>query len=230
MKESEILKRIYPSVVTFAADWRKMIKDVSRLKLKEISLFLTCAGFQDRQQIYQALEKTSVQKIPHVHARHDMTEDEFDYLINHYKTKAFTIHCGYFKFVKGSKHIKKIFIENNSGQTRIKSSNSLNQAGGICIDLSHLEHSRNRSPRDFEIVIEAAKKYKIGCNHLSAVLDNGLSWHKVKKLSELDYITKIPKSYFSKYINIELNNSIPEQLRFRKYIAKILAKKWSKPR
>ena len=74
MTEAEILKRIYPSVVTFLGNWQKMIKDVSRFKLKEISLFLTCATYLERKKIYQALEDTSVEKIPHVHARHDMRD------------------------------------------------------------------------------------------------------------------------------------------------------------
>lgn len=228
MIEQEILKRIYPSVVTFASDWRKQVKDIKRLRLKEISLFLTAVGTRERQQIYQALEKTSVQRIPHVHARHDMLEEELDFLVARYKTKVFTIHCGYYKFFKNSKYKKKFFIENNMGQTRIKNLNDLKKGGGICIDLSHLEHFRTRSLRDYKMAQVAAKKYKIGCNHLSAVKPNGLSWHHARNTTELDYIRSIPKHYFSRYINLELSNSIPEQLKFKKYIAKLLAKQWNK--
>ena len=92
MTEAEISKRIYPSVVTFIGDWRKMVKDVSRLQLREISLFLTGVGFRQRQQIYRELEKIKITSIPHVHARHDMKAEEFDYLVSRYKTKVFTIH------------------------------------------------------------------------------------------------------------------------------------------
>jgi len=229
MKESEILKRIYPSVVTFVGDWQEMIKDVAKFKLTEISLFLTDAGITERKKIYQALKEARIKKISHVHLRHDMRESELDFLVSQYKTKAFTAHCRYYlRYFKTSKHQKNIFIENNNGQSKIKDLSVLKQVGGVCIDLAHLEHFRRHSPKDYNLSLEAAENYFIGCNHLSAVLANGKSWHRVKKLSDLDYVKNIPQKYFSQYINLELANPISQQLEFRNYLAEILAKQWNK--
>lgn len=228
MTEKQILNRIYPSVVTWAGDWQKMINDVKRLKLRDISLFLTGARYKERQKIFRELEKTLVSRIPHVHARHDMREDEFDYLVNKYKTKVFTLHFQYIPNLSKSKHLKKIFIENNGRQATITNFNTLKKVGGLCIDLTHYHDMLHHSPRHHKITVKAREKFQVGCNHLSAINSNNRQSHYAKSISELDYISDIPKKYFSKYINIELGNSIPEQIKFKKHIAKVLKKSWDK--
>jgi len=228
MNGKDILKRIYPSVVTYNGDWRKMMAEVRNLGLKEISLFLTAAGYLERKKIYSALAKTKVKKIYHVHLRHDMRESELDFLVKHYQTKVFTSHYQYLDRFKSSKHIKQIFIETNGPFDWVKNSRSLNKVGGICVDLSHIQHFKNHYPVDYKIAKNLAKEFKVGCNHLSAVLPNGKSWHRVEKLSDLDYVKNIPQFYFSSYINLELVNSITQQLQFKKYLAKILAQAWKK--
>lgn len=228
MTEEEIIKRIYPSIVTYLGDWRQMVKDVGRFKLKEVSLFLTGASFSERQQIYQALKDSEVKRIPHVHLRHDMQERELNFLVSHYHTKIFTAHYQHLKRYKNFGHKKKIFIECNNGQARIKNFNTLKSVGGVCIDLAHLEYFRLLLPHYYEITCQAAKNYRVGCNHLSAVLPNGLSYHRAYKFSDLDYVKNISQKYFSRYICLELINSIEEQLEFKKYIAKLLARSWQK--
>lgn len=229
MKESEILKRIYPSIVTFYGDWRQMVADVKRLGLKEISLFLTGAAPKERKEIYKALLKTKVEKIPHVHIRHDFKESELDFLVATYKSQVFTTHYQYFKKnFANSKYKKNIFIENNNGRHRIRDFKVLNQAGGACIDLSHLEEFRLKAPGYYKVSNQIAKNYQVGCNHLSAVLPSGKSWHHAKSVADLAYVGSIPKFYFSRFINLELKNSIPEQIKFKKYLAKLLAKQWNK--
>lgn len=226
MRENEIAKRIYPSIVTFAGDWRKLMAEAARLKLKEISLFLTGAAKKERQEIYQALKKTSVKSLPHVHLRHDMKEPELDFLIKEYKTRVFTSHYQCLNFFKNSKHLKKIFIEINDGRSRIRDIDLLKKTGGVCVDLSHLEQFRLNNPRYFKKAVLVAEKFKIGCNHLSAIRPGGESWHYAERISNLTYVKNIPRKYFSPYINLELGNSIKEQLGFKKYVAKILAKVW----
>lgn len=229
MTEIEILKRIYPSVVTFASDWKKQAAEVDRLGLKEISLFLTGAAICERQEIYQILERAGVKKIPHVHARHDFLEKEFDYLTKRFKTRAFTIHFQYFKFFKKSKHLKRLFIESNRGSGGIKNFNPFKKIGGLCIDLSHITKFKIVSPNDYLMALAAAEKFRIGCNHVSAYnKKDRRAWHFVRNKKELDYLADIDKKYFSKYICLEIGNSIKQQLEFKKYIAKLLAKQWNK--
>ena len=226
MTKQDILKRIYPSVVTFQSDWWQMIGDVKKFKLTAISLFLTGVGYRERQKIYQMLEQTNVKRIPHIHARHDMKESELDYLVKRYKAKFFTIHYNYLKHFENSKHRKKFYVETNDGPHRIKDLRVLKNIGGVSVDLSHIKHFENLGSPELKIAQAAVKKYKVGCNHLSAVLPNGPSVHYCKNIKHLGYVTQLPRSYFSSYINIELANSIPEQLRFRRHLAKILAKQW----
>lgn len=226
MTEQDILKRIYPSIVTFASDWRKQAAEVKKLELKEISLFLTDTDFGERRQIYQALEKTKVKKIPHIHLRHGMKESELDYLAGRYQTEVFVIHFQYFKDFKNSKHKKRLFIESNRGPGLIKSLKPFAEIGGICLDLSHLAMFEKTNPEAFKMAVLTAKKYPVGGNHLSAIKPDGKSWHYADKVSDLDYVKNIPRKYFSRCINLELGNSIKEQLEFKKYVAKILARAW----
>ncbi|NUM25152.1 MAG: hypothetical protein HUU49_00840 [Candidatus Buchananbacteria bacterium] len=228
MTSDRIAKRIYVSVVTFLGDWRQMISDVNKFKLKEISLFLTGIGYRERQELYQLLAQSTVRRIPHVHARHDMKESELDYLVKRYGVKAFTIHFQFLKHFKNSKHKKIFFVETNDGKHRIKSLAALKQVGGVCVDLSHVKQFEISGNPELEVAKQAIKKYKVGCNHLSAVLPNGKSKHTAAGISQLNYVTSLPKSYFSSYINIELANSIPQQLRFKKHLVMILTKQWNK--
>lgn len=230
MTEAQILKRIYPSVVTFLGDWRQMIEDIKRLKLTDISLFLTYVGREDREIIYQLLTAAKVKRIPHVHVRSDMVETELDLLVKKFQTKAFTTHYRYLKYFTKSKYRKQIFIENNDGPDRIVDLRQVQNFGGLCIDLSHYAEMRKYNQKDFLIARDGVEKLKfpVGCNHLSAILKNGHSRHLALDMKQLDYVTSIPQSYFSDNINIELANSIPQQLEFRKHLAKILSKQWQK--
>jgi len=228
MRETEILKRIYPSIVTWGADWRQAIEDIKNLKLKEVALFLTGVNQSERQEIYRLLQRTSVKRIPHVHAKGEMSSSEFEFLIKHYKTRAFTIHYQYWQKFRKTKFRKKLFIEINDGDHRIRKIDNLKYFGGVCIDLSHYAEFKLSNPREFKVAQAAVQRYKVGCNHLSGLLARGKSWHRVKTKKELDYVVEIPKKYFSRYICLELQNSIREQLVFKKYLAKVLSKAWNR--
>lgn len=228
MRKRDILDRIYPSVVTFLGDWKKMLKEVQAFGLKKISLFLTATNFVRRKEIYDVLIKSKVRLIPHVHARQDMNEEELEFLVKRFHTKAFSLHYQYLDHFKNSRHKKKIYIENNDGPNRIANIKKLSFFGGVCIDLSHLYEHRMHAPKLLKIAINAAKHYKVGCNHLSAVMLDGHSRHVVRNIQELKYVQEIPKIFFSNHIAIELANPIKQQLYFKKYIADILYKQWNK--
>jgi len=55
MNEVQIAQMIYPSVVTCVGDWKKMLEEVRKLRLAEISLFMTMVGFRERKKIYALL-------------------------------------------------------------------------------------------------------------------------------------------------------------------------------
>jgi len=216
-------KRILPSVVTFAGDWRQMIKEVRRLNLSVISLFVTTVEPEERQEIYQALLKTKVKLIPHVYIRHDMLESEMDFLAKKYKTSCFSVHYQFLKNFEASKHLAEMFIETNEHESRIKSRRPLNRAGGLCIDLSHLDTYRQKDKHYYNYCLDLARQYHVGCNHLSAGNFNGLASHLVNQLTDLNYLLDMPSYCFSNYICFELGNPIKDQLQFKKYLVKLLS-------
>jgi len=226
MTEKEILKKIYPSITTCNVDWKKQIKEMGKLKIKDFSLFLTCTNTIERQKLYKELAKIKVNQIPHVHIRHDFQEKELDYLVERYNSKAFTIHYPSVKHFQNFKYKKQIFVENNWQTYSDKLFPEIKKFGGMCIDLSHLMIWENIKPGNLPTTRYAVEKYKVGCNHISAIKSNGVCEHYLAKLSEVDYLAELSKKYFSEYLNIELGNPIKQQLVIKKYIAKLLAKTW----
>ena len=71
--------------------WKNKIKEIEKFEIREISLFPTSLDKEDRKEMYNLLECSSLQRIPHVHLRHDMQAWELDYLMEHFKTKVFNI-------------------------------------------------------------------------------------------------------------------------------------------
>lgn len=231
-------RKILVSVTTLTPGlWEKKIKEIDRLKIKEIALFLTVTNYRERQLIYRQLEKTSLKQIPFVHLRSDMKTSEIEYLITRFKTKAFNVHPtaeGINFIKKNKKYSKIIFIENILLDEYFLQ--GLKKAGGICLDVSHWEDygfkQKLSSFRDFKKYLN---KYKIGCCHISGMKNKAFyfyieetgkkvknySSHKLADIKELDYIKKY-KKYLRGYIAIELENSLVEQLEIKKYLEKII--------
>jgi len=205
--------------------WRKKIKEIDELGLKKVAFFPTCLEKAQRKEFYGLLEKTGLKEIPFVHIRGDMDYNELDYLIKRYKTKAFNIHTGrqHPAIYDYSKYKKMLYLENTFpfDETELKG------FAGICLDLSHLEDDKNLRKDIFKHRQEMIEKYKVGCNHISAISQESqksesgkdiYSGHYFRELSEFDYLKNYPKTYFSKFIGMELENSLKEQLQAIEYI------------
>lgn len=215
------------------SDWKQKIKDIDRLGLKEIALFPTCLSPVERQELYEMLENTKLERIPHVHLREDFTDKEIDYLIKKYKTEVFNTHSGKYglPLLKLTKNQDKIFVE-NTFQIDSEYRHFVNRFGGICIDFSHWEDigvmQGVESYKNFESLI---KLNKVGCCHISGVQEKLLeafdekgsyySVHTMGKLSDLDYMKKYVK-YLPKYVSLELENSFEQQLEAKEYLEKII--------
>lgn len=229
--------KILPSITTIF-DWREKVKEVKELRLKEVNLFLTCVNSKERAELYELLKKTKVEKIPFVHIRSDMTKDELDYLIKNYHTQAFNIHTKReFPYPHDYKQYRgMIYIENvyeSLDEDEIK------EFAGVCLDLAHLEDDRLFNPRFYERNVEIIEKYGCGCNHIAPVKNSSFLSkgevsvgekkypknkhpHFLEDLSELDYLKRYPARYFGKFVALEMENSIKEQLEARDYISKLL--------
>ncbi|MBI4101643.1 MAG: hypothetical protein HY443_01615 [Candidatus Nealsonbacteria bacterium] len=214
-------------------DWRARLQEAKELGVKELALFPTCLDFEDRQALYSALPEFSIENIPFCHLRSDMGVEELDFLVKNYHTKAFNTHMEieYPRVRDWSKYQKIIFIEFVYHKLDEK---ELKEFGGICLDISHLEDDRLLHRENYEHNLKVLEKYPIGCNHISAVRklsrvdevgQERFDFHRLDDLSELDYLRGYPEKYFSPLCAIELENSIPEQLKVRDYINKIILEK-----
>jgi len=224
-------RKILPSITTIDKSlWRNKIEELRKLKFKEVFLFLSSLGKEDRKELYKLLKQTNIERIPFVHLKSDMELWELDYLVENYKTEIFNIHTQreHPLLHDYSKYKDIIYIENTISPLDER---EIKDFAGICLDLSHLEGSRVMRKDVYENDIKLIKKYPIGCNHISAIDESSFlsedanpvyDDHFISDLSELDYLKKYPKEYFSHFIVIELENSIEEQLKVKEYIINLL--------
>lgn len=223
-------RKILVSVTGINSSCENKIREIKKYKIKEFALFLGPFNFEKRQGLYSLLKKYSLNNIPFIHLRNDISPQEIDFFIRNYKTKIFNTHSqkDYPLIYNWSKYKKRIYLENVYNMPTKK---ELEEFAGICLDISHLENDRILNPKRFKKIVKIINEYKIGCNHISPVknkiwIDNKgekrFDFHYFKKLSEFDYIKKYPSSFFSNCIAIELENSIKEQLKVKKYIENLI--------
>ena len=231
-------KNFLLGLTTISPDqWKNKIKEIDELKIKEIALFPTCLDLGQRKELYQLLEKTKLEKTPHVHLRHDSESWELDYLVDKYKTEAFNVHPdeNIREFLDQNQKYKNIiYVENLLMDDNFEE--IVKYCGGICLDISHWEdHGRLSKRPGYEKLPGLIKKYKIGCNHISAVNKKtslyrdsfynrdfyNFSNHRLAELNEVDYV-KNYKAYLSDIISLELENSFSRQLEVKEYLEKII--------
>lgn len=208
------------------SDWRGKLAEIKRFRITEAALFLEKYRRPQREKIYKALTNSIVKKVPLVHLRNDMSAEELEYLCNKYNNPYLTIHEDSFKGIaKWKKYKKKLYLEMNY-DNKVPRNARVGQVGGFCVDLSHFMAAKEKRVKDFEYVIKRKKNNNIfACNHI-----NGYSYkhkwdiHKIKNLEEFKYLKTLPRFVFGDVIAIETNNSIAEQLKFKKYIIKMLKK------
>ncbi len=224
-KKNSFKKRILVSITGKTdREWQNKMKEINRLKIPRVALFLEFFNRTQKKKIYRALLRSQIKEIPLVHVRNDMTRDEFAFLIKNFGTRYFTIHEDGFKYLgKWQGFHKKLFLEMNydghiAGNVKVK------KIGGFCIDLSHFKAAEERWKKDFQYILRRNKIHKyFGCNHL-----NGFSYktnsdlHTVKSSKDFDYLKTLPKFLFGKVIALEVFNGITDQLKFKKYLEKFL--------
>jgi hypothetical protein len=225
------MKKILVSITTTnRSDWRNKIKEARKLSVKELALFPTCLEEKERQELYFLLKKNNFKNVPFVHITNKMSLEELDFLIDEFNVQAFNIHTDReYPFIYDySKHKKMIFIENVFFPLSEK---EVKRFGGVCLDLTHLENDRVLQPEKYQENLKVIEKYSIGCNHLSCFTKKiclgkkgnlRLDRHLLKKIEQMDYLKKYPARYFSKFIAIELENSIKMQLKIKDYLIKKL--------
>lgn len=220
-------KRIYPCITTGPSQsWQHKIWECDRLGITAVSVFPTFLKLTERKKLYRALQKSDIKYIPHVHIRDDFQKWEMDFFFNNYNTQYFNIHEHSFDDLHNYPEYKKYIYLEYDYNNRISKMVNLNSIAGLCIDLSHCWAAKNRSAKEFNEISSNLESHIVGCNHL-----NGYSHkyrrdvHFITSKRQLDYLKEIPKKYFGSIITLEMQNSIREQLQYRKYIVKLLSKK-----
>ena len=204
-------------------DWQRKIVELRDFKIKKAALFVTRYEKHERLELYSALLGTGI-KITFCHIRGDVSEEELQFLINEFECRHFNIHEAGFKFLKKWKgDFKHLYLEMNY-DNHVNSNVDVNRIGGFCIDLSHFMAGKERKTKDYEYIMKRKDVHRyFKFNHL-----NGYSYckkkdlHTIRSLKDFDYLKEIPKFLFGRYIALEVNNSIKEQIKFRDYILKLL--------
>jgi len=222
-------------ITSYPEGWESKVAEIDPLSIREVALFPTSIDLDERKKLYQALEKTNLERIPHVHLRHDMAEWELKFFVDKYKTKVFNIHGSKraYRLLDFEKYRSMIYIE-NSDYFDEYFEKSLKLSAGLCIDYSHWhDYGKLQNFPDYDQFDDLVKRYPIGCGHLSAILKepygedygHGLkkhyNSHKLTLPAEVSYI----KEYLDclpRYLSIELQNSLAEQLEIKTYVEKLI--------
>ena len=125
---------------TKGSDWRTKSEEIKKFGIKEIALFPTGLRLEERKELYVLLEKTGLEKIPHVHLRDDMEEWEMDFLVERYKTEVFNFHADEWgvKSLQYDKYLDRMYVENFTEIDRCFA-DCVKKCAGICLDVSHWE-------------------------------------------------------------------------------------------
>ena len=224
MKSLDFENKIYLSVTGEGSlDWSEKLEEINELDVKSVALFLERFDKKERDNLYRLLLKSSIKNIPLVHLRDDVGKEEMKFLMDRYGTQYFNIHEDHFQYLdQWQGYWDKLYLEMNYDSDVAKDV-KVRRIGGFCIDLAHFKAAIARGSEEAFYVFLRRNKIEFACNHLGGY--NPLKQedkHIVTDLKEFDYLTTLPKFVFGKIIALEVDNSISEQIIFKKYLAKIL--------
>ncbi len=204
-------------------DWKDKLNDINKLGISEATLFLTRFDQSQRKKIYRTLLDSTLKNIPLVHIRNDMEIEELVFLENKFKTKYFTIHEKSFGFLnKWPGFQKKLYLEMDTNNY-ISQKVMVEKIGGFCVDLSHFKLAQTQWTKEFDYTYFRKEKANFGCNHLTGCCaEKNADLHTIKSLKDFNYLKTLPKFLFGKVIGLEISNSISQQIKFKKYLVKLL--------
>lgn len=205
-------------------DWQSKLRDLNKLKISKVGLFLERFNQIQRKKIYRALLDTSIKTIPLCHIKNDMEVEELVFLESKFKTRYFTVHENSFGFLSKWKGFgKKLYLEMNMDDY-VSPRVEVEKIGGFCVDLSHFKAALTEWTKDFDYTYFRKFKANFACNHLNGYSsEKNTDLHTIKGLKDFDYLKTLPKFLFGKVIALEMENSISQQIKFKKYLVKLIA-------
>jgi len=227
MKEKDFSKRILVGITGCKDEhWQDKLKEINRFKIKKVSLFLERFKKNQREKIYSALLNSGIKEIPLAHIRNDMKKEELVFLKKKFNSYLFTIHEDSFKSMERWKGFyKDLYLEMNTDDY-LSQIVEVERIGGFCIDLSHFRVEMAKWSKEFSYIFERREtSHYFDCNHLNGYdPEKNTDMHFVKSLKDFDYLKTLPKFVFGDIIALETDNSIAQQLKFKKYLSEFLNK------
>lgn len=222
--ESSFEKRVYLGITGATnVDWQSKLKEINRLKIDAVAVFLSRFDKKERDNLYRMLLKSSISKVPFVHLRDDTNADDIKFFIDNFGTHYFNIHEEHFgSLTQWQGYWDKLYLEMNF-DSQIAKDVKVRQIGGFCVDLAHFKSAIARGSEEAYYVFVRKNKIKFACNHLNGFSPKTNSdLHTITSLKDFDYLTTLPKYIFGDIIAIEVENSIREQIKFKEYLVKFL--------
>lgn len=209
--------------------WKEQLKEINQLQIKEIALFPCTLNYNERKEMYHLLEKSTVKEIKLVHLRdEDFTEAELDYFSRRFNTKVFNCHADHFdQLYEKFPHFHHNIALEFRAENKIKNKLEPNKMGGFCVDLAHFNIALHKKYQEAEYTLKYLPHTPILANHLSGYSQKReMDLHFVTNVHQFDFLTGLPSEVFSRNICFELENSIPAQLRYKEYVARLLQQKF----
>lgn len=206
-------------------DWKNKIAEINKLNLKEAAVFIERFKKLQRENLYKALLKSSIKRVPLVHFRNEADKGEVRFFMENFGTRYFNIHEDSFKILdKWKGYWKNLLLEMNY-DSKVAEDVKVKKIGGFCVDLSHFKAAMAKKTEEYYYTFFRRYNIKFICNHLngySPSLNEDL--HTITNLKDFDYLKTLPKFVFGEIIALEVENSIKEQIKFKKYITSLLNK------
>ncbi len=202
------------------------VADLRSSPVRAIALFPTVLGRTERSELYNELASVPGLRIPHVHLRSDCNEEEMQFLVTTFATERFNIHPAadvhaFGPVPPGFRDL--VFVENVQ---EAPDDAELEVLGGICPDYAHLESARRLGRHEYVATVERQfREYHVGCCHVSAVRagdpnpwNGGEDHHHFTSLADFDYMEAYADVLPQRWISLELENPLGEQMEAAKYL------------
>lgn len=219
-----------------AAVWQHNLSVLDSLHITQAALFLDETK-GDRRAVYGALEETKLQEIPYVELPADIQEREIQYLLAKYKTKFFAItgEQAALPIIAPATALGAVFLIVNphtKGEAKFFTETALAHAGvsGISLNTAALARSIIQGGKMYQAVIDGLDRHTIACTVIPPWTESWYSnffapkSHRLTSLTQLRYLTHVPRSYFGSFIVLKLDNLLEEQVEVQQYLTAFFAK------
>lgn len=216
-------------------DWQVKMASLTNLQIREIGLYVYGLPLPVRREVYRALEKSSVVKIPYVQLAGDAEDSEIEYIVQRYHTEIFSlppVAAAYAIANRRVEALQTILIENPEASVKepLFTEEALASPGvkGICLDTACLEYDRRHRTKMYQSHLYALDHHPVLCSVISPMAETWLSrWNgnnrHLTSLKDLRYLHNLPPKYLETRLVLKMDNFFDEQLEVTQYLQSIFA-------